>query len=245
MVTIVEEEEVAKRQSITLAREEWKSKQASTAVEESLRRAARAKQVANLKNAVGSGIGHQDVSDARAALGLTLLERRVGSTSIEGTLSSPFSGAEGPATERGSPSDPARENAPQGGDGRPAEPAMDDLKSTEQLPARIDSIFRAGDGESEHEASSADMNNRGAEFEAEAGVGTRRSSRIWHWLLKRVLYMDRESYLAYVLFIVLFVADYSLLSLVFPVSTFFYALVSTRPSPHFWQVELGLGVFHK
>ena len=48
--------------------------------------------------------------------------------------------------------------------------------------------------------------------------------------------MDRESYACYVLFVVAFVSDCSLLNLALPLSAFAYALVSVKPSRMYWQV---------
>ena len=59
---------------------------------------------------------------------------------------------------------------------------------------------------------------------------------LWQWLKRRLRRMDRESYIAYLLFVAAFLADCSLLLAVLPLSLFVYALVSVRPSRRYWQV---------
>ncbi len=51
---------------------------------------------------------------------------------------------------------------------------------------------------------------------------------------------DREAYLVYVLFIAVFVADFSLLTLVYPASLLGYALLSQAPRRQYWEVRLRL-----
>ena len=48
---------------------------------------------------------------------------------------------------------------------------------------------------------------------------------------------DSESVVCYALFAALFVADFSLLSLAFPVALFCYALLAQPPSRRFWQAR--------
>ena len=47
---------------------------------------------------------------------------------------------------------------------------------------------------------------------------------------------DKESFICYVLYILLFVIDYSLLALVLPLSLFCYAQLAQHPSRLYWQV---------
>lgn len=54
--------------------------------------------------------------------------------------------------------------------------------------------------------------------------------------------MDRESALCYVLMVLAFVADASLLMLALPLSAFLYALVSVKPSKLYWQARPGAWV---
>jgi hypothetical protein len=48
--------------------------------------------------------------------------------------------------------------------------------------------------------------------------------------------VDRESYACYVLFVVAFISDCSLVNLALPLGAFAYALVSVKPSRMYWQV---------
>lgn len=50
---------------------------------------------------------------------------------------------------------------------------------------------------------------------------------------------DKESFICYVLYILLFVIDYSLLALVLPLSLFCYAQLAQHPSRLYWQVWRG------
>ena len=58
------------------------------------------------------------------------------------------------------------------------------------------------------------------------------------WLLSWVERADQESYTCYVLFVLIFILDFSLLTMLFPVSLAAYALATQRPSRLFWQVCL-------
>lgn len=49
--------------------------------------------------------------------------------------------------------------------------------------------------------------------------------------------IDEESWTCYVLFVLIFVLDVSLLSMVFPVSLAAYALLTQRPRALYWQVS--------
>ena len=55
---------------------------------------------------------------------------------------------------------------------------------------------------------------------------------------------DHESVVCYALFFAVFVADFSLLSLAFPLSLLCYALLAQPPSRRFWQVPLMRLSFH-
>ena len=84
---------------------------------------------------------------------------------------------------------------------------------------------------------------------ADPGAAAARQSAHWAgraagWLRRRLRRMDRESYTAYALFVAAFVADFSVLMAYFPLSTFLYALVSSRPSRRYWTrtAEVGYGV---
>lgn len=48
---------------------------------------------------------------------------------------------------------------------------------------------------------------------------------------------DKESIVCYVLFMALFVADFSALALVFPVVLYCYALLAQPPARPFWQAR--------
>jgi hypothetical protein len=64
-----------------------------------------------------------------------------------------------------------------------------------------------------------------------------RKSFDWRSLLRiRWRRDDKESIICYFLFMALFVADFSALSLVFPVVLYCYALLAQTPARHFWQV---------
>ena len=51
---------------------------------------------------------------------------------------------------------------------------------------------------------------------------------------------DRESVACYLLYAVLFVADMSVLALVFPAALYLYALLVNPPARRFWQVRMTL-----
>ena len=48
---------------------------------------------------------------------------------------------------------------------------------------------------------------------------------------------DNESVFCYVLFMALFVADFSFLAMVFPIVLYVYALLAQAPATRFWQVS--------
>ena len=48
---------------------------------------------------------------------------------------------------------------------------------------------------------------------------------------------DKESVLCYVLFMALFVADFSFLAMVFPIVLYAYALLAQTPATRFWQAS--------
>jgi hypothetical protein len=50
----------------------------------------------------------------------------------------------------------------------------------------------------------------------------------------------QESYVCYTLFVAVFVADFSLLTVIFPTSLFVYGLLAQATSCHFWEVGFGI-----
>ena len=61
----------------------------------------------------------------------------------------------------------------------------------------------------------------------------------WRELLRPMWRQDdRESIFCYVLFMAVFVADYSVLAMVFPVVLYIYALLAQTPATRFWQASL-------
>ena len=52
---------------------------------------------------------------------------------------------------------------------------------------------------------------------------------------------DKESIFCYVLFMAVFVADYSVLAMVFPAVLYVYALLAQTPATRFWQASLVVG----
>ena len=48
---------------------------------------------------------------------------------------------------------------------------------------------------------------------------------------------DEDSYICYILFVLLFITDFSILALVLQVTLFCYALLAQFPSRVFWQVH--------
>ena len=48
---------------------------------------------------------------------------------------------------------------------------------------------------------------------------------------------DKESVLCYMLFMALFVADFSFLAMVFPIVLYTYALLAQTPATRFWQAS--------
>lgn len=66
---------------------------------------------------------------------------------------------------------------------------------------------------------------------------SRRAGLKWlSWLLALVQRVDEESWTCYVLFVLIFVLDVSLLTMLFPISLAAYALLTQRPSALYWQV---------
>ena len=51
---------------------------------------------------------------------------------------------------------------------------------------------------------------------------------------------DEESYICYALFVILFVADVSILALVLQIALFCYALLAQHPARLFWQVGVSV-----
>ena len=67
---------------------------------------------------------------------------------------------------------------------------------------------------------------------------SRRAGLKWlSWLLALVRRVDEESWTCYVLFVLIFVLDVSLLTMLFPISLAAYALLTQRPSALYWQVS--------
>jgi len=56
------------------------------------------------------------------------------------------------------------------------------------------------------------------------------------WLSSWIQRADQESYTCYVLFVLIFILDFSLLTMLFPISLAAYALATQRPSRLYWQV---------
>ena len=52
---------------------------------------------------------------------------------------------------------------------------------------------------------------------------------------------DKESIFCYALCVAVFVADYSVLALAFPVALYVYALLAQTPATRFWQASLFAG----
>ena len=62
---------------------------------------------------------------------------------------------------------------------------------------------------------------------------------IWRSLLSLRWRQDnQESVVCYVLFMALFVADFSFLAMVFPIVLYVYALLAQTPATCFWQVTI-------
>lgn len=60
----------------------------------------------------------------------------------------------------------------------------------------------------------------------------------WRALLRlKWRHDDKESALCYVLFMALFVADFSVLAMAFPVVLYIYALLAQTPATRFWQAR--------
>ncbi|KAK9824077.1 hypothetical protein WJX72_007565 [[Myrmecia] bisecta] len=60
----------------------------------------------------------------------------------------------------------------------------------------------------------------------------------WQKLRRRLGRTDRESYICYALYILVFVVDFGVLTLVFQVSVMLYALITQSPSRVYWQLLL-------
>lgn len=77
----------------------------------------------------------------------------------------------------------------------------------------------------------------------EQGKGNRRQGW-WGGVAGWAQHADEESYTCYILFVLIFVVDFSLLTMLFPVSIAAYALATQKPSQRYWQVAfLPLNVF--
>lgn len=63
---------------------------------------------------------------------------------------------------------------------------------------------------------------------------------VWR-LLALIQRIDEESWTCYVFFVLIFVLDMSLLTMLFPVSLAAYALATQRPSAFYWQVSPCIG----
>ena len=64
----------------------------------------------------------------------------------------------------------------------------------------------------------------------------------WRELLRPMWRQDdKESIFCYVLFMAVFVADYSVLAMVFPAVLYIYALLAQTPATRFWQASLPVG----
>ncbi len=72
------------------------------------------------------------------------------------------------------------------------------------------------------------------EADSEGGAG------FLKWLKKlsrKLRRPDEESYICYILFVLLFVTDFSILALILQVALFCYALLAQYPARIFWQVH--------
>ena len=85
-------------------------------------------------------------------------------------------------------------------------------------------------------------NGDGNEASSEEGKGKRRPSW-WTRVAGWGQHEDEESYTCYVLFVLIFVLDFSLLTMLFPVTVAAYALATQKPSQHYWQVTLSALLF--
>ena len=68
-----------------------------------------------------------------------------------------------------------------------------------------------------------------------------RVNRCRHWWTRLpgwAQHADEESYTCYVLFVLIFVLDFSLLTMLFPVTLAAYALATQKPRQRYWQVAL-------
>ena len=68
-----------------------------------------------------------------------------------------------------------------------------------------------------------------------------RVNRRRHWWTRLpgwAQHADEESYTCYVLFVLIFVLDFSLLTMLFPVTLAAYALATQKPRQRYWQVAL-------
>ena len=78
-------------------------------------------------------------------------------------------------------------------------------------------------------------NGGGNSASSDQGKGKRRQS-CWSRVAGWVQHVDEESYTCYVLFVLIFVLDFSLLTMLFPVTLAAYALATQKPSQRYWQV---------
>ena len=58
----------------------------------------------------------------------------------------------------------------------------------------------------------------------------------WSWTARTWRRSDTDSYLCYILFVVVFFTDYSLIAVVYHASLFVYAILAQQPSALYWQV---------
>ena len=69
--------------------------------------------------------------------------------------------------------------------------------------------------------------------------GSEGGAGIWTWLKKlsrKLRRPDEESYICYILFVLLFITDFSILAVTLQVALFCYALLAQFPARMFWQV---------
>ena len=79
---------------------------------------------------------------------------------------------------------------------------------------------------------------QGTSPDARQGRGQARNRpNWWVWAAGWIQRADEESWLCYVLFVLLFILDFSLLTMLFPVSLAAYALATQKPSQRYWQVR--------
>lgn len=244
-IAIVEEEEAAKSAALTAARRQQRRNRARQAVEASRMRADRALRVSRLKDLLSNSLGWKVVQGGE------------GGTSVASFVDNLVDGRNDEEPERDgmpAPADPANVASASDLASTPAQtsssaPAAQTVSASTAVTASarssspfdaphfaspLLSVLRVTSPPPESSTSSAPQ----AQAPSPRLGALTPLVAAWRSISGMLPQMDRESYLAYALFAIIFASDLSVLSMVYPLSAFLYALVSIQPAPAYWQALL-------